>query len=284
MGFFNNYTKPGKGITEDDLNKTGIALYFDILIRRFWKFVQINLLFLATSLPAILINFAVSAFLLSMMNVFNFGMIPEDAFIVPYVFTAAVLLLLGGSGSAGAAMAHVIRKFVNDTHSWTASDFFDSLKNNLKQGTAAYVINTAVIAVLALAIMFYDSFLGGASGFFLKTVTIIAAVIFCMMQMYVYQIMAGFELKLKDIYRNALLLTMGKLPTNIVAFLFTALFIYLFNLIVSEPYAVFFIIFVLYSLTAYTQLFITNNIVKKYLEEPARRAQMIKERKENQEG
>lgn len=43
------------------------------------------------------------------------------------------------------------------------------------------------------------------------------AAFFYIMQMYVYQMMVGFELKLKDIYKNAFLFSVIALPKNMLA-------------------------------------------------------------------
>ena len=40
-----------------------------------------------------------------------------------------------------------------------------------------------------------------------------------MMHMYIYQMMVTFELSLKDLYKNALLFTLGRLPSNIFVLL-----------------------------------------------------------------
>lgn len=45
FGFF-DYTKPGKGVNKEDVNKKGISLYFDILLRRFRKLIPLNLMYI----------------------------------------------------------------------------------------------------------------------------------------------------------------------------------------------------------------------------------------------
>ncbi len=272
FGFF-DYTKPGKGISEEDLDKSGLALYFDILARRFWKIITLNILFLITSIPAIAINWAVSAFLITMLNGYAGGALEQDALMVLQMFTTVTLLLFTGSGSASAAMAYVLRKYVKDTHSWVWSDFFENLKSNFLQGTIVYIINLVVISLMALALMFYWSVIDGAMSMFLTTIVAVVGFIFLMMQMYVYHMMAGFKLKIKDIYRNSLLLTLGKLPWNVLSFGVTLVFVYLYSLTVNAAYSVFIIVFILYSIIAFTQIFMTNNIVYKYVEEPSETAQ-----------
>ena len=47
-----------------------------------------------------------------------------------------------------------------------------------------------------------------------------------MMNMYIYPMMITFKLKLKDIYRNALLFAVGKLPSNLLI-LFLVIFVHI---------------------------------------------------------
>lgn len=62
-----NYSKPGRGVRKDEPPKPGIALYFDILIRRFWNIIALNLIYLIFSIPAIIISFFLSTYMMSWM-------------------------------------------------------------------------------------------------------------------------------------------------------------------------------------------------------------------------
>ena len=61
-GFF-NYSKAGKGIKKEDLDKSGVGLYFDIFGRRLWKLMTLNLMYLAVSIPAIIIVYYITTYL-----------------------------------------------------------------------------------------------------------------------------------------------------------------------------------------------------------------------------
>lgn len=281
MGFFGRYDKPGKGVTEEDLNKKGIALYFDILIRRFWKLVGLNMMYLVASIPALFISWGVSAFLLAFLQSSIGNVLTADALLVMQMFTTGVFFLFTGSGAASVGMSYVIRKYVNDTHAWVWSDFFDSFKSNFLQGTIIYIINLFVLTAISVSLIFYNFLMTGIMATVLSSVLLVVSVIFIMMQMYIYPLVACFKLKIKDVYRNAMLLTLGKLPWNILAFAVTVVFISVLSYIISEAYAIFIIIMGLYSFAVYTQIFMTNNIVKKYVEEPA--LEMEKTKSESEE-
>ena len=88
--------------------------------------------------------------------------------------------------------------------------------------------------------------------------------------MYVYQMMTGFELKLKYIYKNAFLLTILALPKNIFAVIVSGGIIFaVFSVTMRIPLiGIILIGLLLYPLITFTRVFMTNNTVKKYMLQP----------------
>lgn len=54
FGFF-DYNKPGKGVEKNAPPKKRLALFFEIYVRKFWKLIQLNFLFLVFCLPIVTI-------------------------------------------------------------------------------------------------------------------------------------------------------------------------------------------------------------------------------------
>lgn len=273
FGFF-DYTKPGKGVSKDDVQKTGISLYFDIFLRRFWKFMSVNLIFLVASIPAIIIAYFISTYAVAWLaSLARMEITSEVATSLNAIslFVTVIFLQLCGSGPASAGMSYVLRKYVNDTHSWVFSDFIDNMKSNFKQSIGVYLINVVAVCLYVVCFMFYTYMMPGMMGLFLRTLVTLLIAIFAMMQMYTYQLMVSFELKFKDIYRNAFLLVMAKLPWNILVVAVTVFLMYgTFSLALSIPIAGIAVVAALYySVITFTQIFMTNNIIKKMLLEPA---------------
>ena len=268
FGFF-DYTKPGKGVSKDAPKKKGVALYFHILLKRFWKFITLNLIYLIASIPAILISWFISTYFVTWLAVqaqINIGEAVTTLNLLSVLVTI-VFLHMWGSGPATAALTYVLRKYANDTHAWVWSDFKDSFKSNFKQGIIVYLINTAVFSLLFLAFLFY-SYMQSATVFLaLRSVVLVMLALFYMMQTYVYQMIAGFELKLKYVYRNAFLLTTIALPKNILTGVVVGAIIYaIFSLSLRMPLAGILVIgLLMYTLLSFTQIFMTNNTVKKHM-------------------
>ena len=56
MSFFNNYEKEGKGISKDADSRLRIIVFFDILFRKFWNLILINLIYILFCLPIVTIG------------------------------------------------------------------------------------------------------------------------------------------------------------------------------------------------------------------------------------
>lgn len=265
-----NYSKPGRGVRKDEPSKTGLALYFDILLRRFWNIITLNLIYIVFSVPAIVVSFFLSTFLTSwsvtVVGIDLNGTL-GDTFSLIGLLCSVIIFLIFGSGPASAGMTYVLRNYVNDTHSWVWGDFYENFKSNFKQGMAIYLINIISIVAFVVGFIFYTHIMSGTVAFVLKNFIFALALIFIMMQMYIYNLMAGFDLSVKKIYKYAAILVIVKLPTNMLAFVVTIALIYLlYELMLIYPsIAVVLMLTLIFGLLTYTQIFMTNNVVKKYL-------------------
>jgi len=289
MGLFNSYTKPGKGISKEDVDKSGIALYFDILLRRFWKLITVNIFYIIASIPAIIIAYFIASwFLMSgFSNLLKTTSVDTIATAVTLysIPIAALILQIFGSGPATVAMTSIVGKYVKDTHAWVWSDFIDGIKSNFKQGMAVYIINTVVLFLSVFAFLFYTFVMKDQMANILRTVIMVFIIIFSIMQMYTYRLVAEFELKIKHIYKNALLLTVVGLKWNLLAIAVGIGFIYgMFSLFAGtaglSAIGLIVVIAIYFTLTAFNKIFITNNVIKKYMLEPSLKMQTEQEKEE----
>ncbi len=61
MGLFGGYENAGPGIPKSELEKKGIFKFFDIYKGKFWKLIELNLIFLLFCLPIVTIGPAIAA-------------------------------------------------------------------------------------------------------------------------------------------------------------------------------------------------------------------------------
>ncbi len=209
MGIFGgNYTKAGKGLTKEEALKRN---YFDILGRKFWKLVQLNLLYAVCNILFI----GASIFLA-----------------IPYDWVAILTALINGqllllpplpfiplmlTGPFTAGLTYVIRNYSRQEHAFMASDFFEHSKKNLKQGLIMSVLQVAVVYLLITAFFFYLNFFvsHGLNIGILFGIAIIVAILVLSMSFYVYPIMVTFDMKLIHILKNSWIFAISKLPQNL---------------------------------------------------------------------
>ncbi len=245
------YVRPGKGIPEDAPEKKGFMLYLDILIQKFSKFLIINSLHGILSIVWIILLILLGRVILGATHLLDYIMavIPRDAGVdmeaarsetavqIQMLFGVG-LFVLWGSGPVSAAYSYIIKSFVNRQPIFVISDGFDKLKENFKQGIFAALIDLIVLFILVYAAMFYYYHYMQTRNLLLSVMIyliIIIAIIYTMMHPYIYQLMVTFKLKLRDIYKNAFLLVLVKLPGNLLIMILNILVLLLLFIFVT-PY------------------------------------------------
>lgn len=209
MGIFGgNYAKPGKGLTKEEALKRN---YFDILGRKFWKMVQLNLLYFVCNILFIgaSVFLAIGYDWTSILTLLVQG---QPILLPPAPF---IPLMLTGPFTAG--LTYVIRNYSRQEHAFMASDFFEHSKKNIKQGLIMSVIQVAVVYLFITAFFFYLNFFisHGINTGILFGIAIVAAIFLLSMSFYVYPIMVTFDMKLVHIIKNAWIFAISKLPQNI---------------------------------------------------------------------
>ena len=267
------YDKPGKGVSRDAPRKKGAALYFSVLLKRFWKFITLNLLYIVISLPAILVSWVLSSFFVTWSATLGQVDIDKSApqLMIISVLVGVVLLLVTGSGPASAAMSYIMRKYANDTHAWAVSEFYEQTKINFKQGMAVYFINVVITACLLVAYNFYSYTFSGLTAVFFRVCIALAMLLFIFSQFYVYHLMAGYKMKLRHIYKSALLLSLAQFGMNFAILGVVCVIAYanLYLFAGTSLGGLLFFGLLLFSLVTYTEVFMTDKLIKKALRDPS---------------
>ena len=248
MGIFGGgYNKPGRGVDKDEPKKKGFFLFFDILIRKFGKFLGANCLYTMTSIIWIALLYIFGGIVLSGTSLVQniaaaIGDVGVDAaevqgsiMLMLQMIFATGIFVLWGSGPASAAYAYINRCFTRGEHAWVTSDSIDKFKENFKQGMFVVIADAVVLVFGINAIHFYYTLYAGTGSILWMTLTYITALIlfiYTMMHPYLYQIMVTFECSIGSLYKNALLITLAKLPGNFfVTLLSVAVILLLFSVV-----------------------------------------------------
>lgn len=181
-------------------------------------------------------------------------------------------------GMASAGITNVTRNIARDKHSFGISDFFETIRKNLKQSLAVGFINTLITALIVFGIWFYNaSYLDTEQLLSLAglVICIMLLAVFAMMNFYIYTLMITFDFKLKALYVNSfkfVLLNLWKsLLCGIILLAVYAIYVIIF---VSFPYwsvLLSELLIALLTLPAFRFLliqFFTFGSIKKYIIDP----------------
>ena len=270
MMFFKNYSKPGKGVKKRDPNQPRYKIYFEILPRNLWRLFKLNLLYLLTLLPFFVVTMIVMDFLSRQIVVRVISNLSIDTFI-RYNFLINVILsflftVFLGQGPVTAGMTYVVREFGNEKPCWLISDFFERVKLNFKQGMVMWVFDLIIMCGGTVAVLFCF----GLKKYMFASIMISNIMIYILAHIYIYQIMITYKLKLRHVFKNAVLIVLSKLPQSIL-FLMSLLFVYVVLPILVTLYGnvILFTIMVIIeiafmpTLTAFTLNFCVYPILKK---------------------
>ena len=124
-------------------------------------------------------------------------------------------------GMATAGITNVTRNIARDKHSFGISDFFETIRKNLKQSLAVGIINTVISAILGLAIyMYYNSYINPETQSIFNLVgfaiSLSMTLIFAMMNFYIYTLMITFDFSLKTLYKNSFKFVCIKIWKNLL--------------------------------------------------------------------
>jgi uncharacterized membrane protein YesL len=286
-GFFGlfDYTKEGPGIPKDAPPKSRFVIFFEVLGRKFWKIVRVNLMYGLFNLPSLLFVYLFGVYYLYLPENFNkissiINMVKAEqnieidpamflyTIVIPILLVVVCLPLIT-VGPAHAGMTYILRNFSREEHAFIWSDFIEHTKKNFKQGMIVGAINIFVTIVVFMDLYILpQTSLSPLLKTGINTFIIVAYVIFMMMSMYIYPMMVTFKLTIRQLYRNAFFFAIMKLIPNLlililcVALVFLPLFFY-----PAVGYIVFIIITM--ALISYITNFYVYAKIDKYMIQPS---------------
>lgn len=231
-GFFGlfNYSKPGKGVRKDEPKKARFLYFWELYFRKFWKLIQLNLLYLLFCIPIVTI------------------------------------------GPATAGFIYVLRNMVNEQPIFLFSDFWDAFKANWKQSFLLSVLAAVASVVVSVSVRFYLQN-SQQHGWMLvpAALTLFVAFVLIMMSFYAMLMVVTLELSLSAILKNAAILGIVCLKTNILTFLFVGLIV--LATILLFPISLLLVLFLVPSLIGFIICYNSYPGIKKYAIDPFLAAQ-----------
>jgi uncharacterized membrane protein YesL len=223
-GFFGigDFTKEGPGVPKDGPQKSRFIIFFEVLFRKFWQLIRINIMYLIFNIPGIIISFFIANILLGYLasGVENPETIFGDgtALVILIFFIMAMITTfpIVTTGPSHAGFTFLLRNYSREEHAFIWSDFKEHMKKNLKQSIIVSLINIVLFVLLIFQLYFYLNYTGLG---ILKNIAfgfvIVMILLLFMIIMYIYPMMVTFKLSIKQMYKNALIFSIIRFLPNL---------------------------------------------------------------------
>lgn len=268
-GMFNSYFygKAGKAdYTVDNMPKNRLELFFTVLRLNIGNLIKLNLLYDLFCLPLFIwlfINYSV-------LSSFEDQATAATSFVQSGYLSALLIglipcCMLMGVGSSGQMC--ILRNWSKDQHSFMLSDFKDALKTNWKAGLGLGTINGVSFFLVYVCYQYYGLMAENNTFFILpQTLMVVLFVVWWMMNMIAFPMLAGYEMKFKDIIRNSALIAVARLPFSVLFFIVTmvvpaALFLIPYGILIGPLY----FLLIGFSVTGLIHASYANSCFDKYL-------------------
>ena len=210
--FFKDYESAGPGISKSATRKKGIALFFDIFFRKFWRLIGLNVLFSMSCLPF----FGALAAISFMKN--------YDALLVVLGVLLLAFTIIIGPATAG--MTKVLRCFILEKHTYIIRDFFRGFRDNFKKSLVVGIIDVVVAASVIASYNVYPGMVAAyrdkmsySEIFYVPMIiTFSLSIVVAMMNFYIYPMIIGTDLTMKKLLKNSFALAFVGMKSNIVPF------------------------------------------------------------------
>lgn len=216
MGIFsNNYESSGVGIAKNAPKSKGIKLFFEILWRKAWKLMGVNVLYSIF-------------FILPVLSFVSLFKLPGTAGIITSIALLLAFSILIGPATAG--MTKVIRNYVLERNSFILHDFFKAFKQNF--GKAAFISFFDCLIALCVWAGYnvYPDLAQQMNSKLMYVPMIISlslGLVVAMMNFYAFLMLVATDLSLKNLLKNSFALAFIEMKKSIIT-----LAIYIFVIVV----------------------------------------------------
>lgn len=258
-------------MAKQTLQKNSISDYFEIYKSNFFKIVILNIIYFTALVLFIMMSFGLGALMFNALHL--------TAYLAPVALLPLIFM-----GPITAAITKICRDFVRREPGFLYEDFKLALKSNFKQSLVLGLIQYIVVWGLYIAIPFYYAGMsqtqGGESIFFTAGlgISFFVGIIFIFMSYYLYMMCVTLKLKIKELFKNALIFSFLCLVKNLLlsfilaAFLVLVAFMCYYTIIWQNAliygFMIMFFMLIFFGFIAYTTSFFTFPSIKKFVLDP----------------
>ena len=293
--------RDGKGVDPGEDTTPNLAFFFKQLWRKLSKIITLNMLMIFQVIPLIAclylyfiatpttptLNFPEYSALFgiqeaasSSISSINLGLfsfqtpLPTYNTYIYWVIGALLLFEVITYGWQKVGSIYVMRGLVRGDSVFIWSDFFYAIKKNFKQGFVLGVIDCVAMFALAFDIIYFMTSASTGINNFMYVMTIALIIMYIMFRFYTYLMAVTFDMKIRKIYKNALIFVVLGIKRNIMALLglaimtsIAALMIFLFLPMGLGVTLVLPLIYFL-GICAFIYTYAAYPVIKKYMIDP----------------
>ncbi len=241
------YSREGKEITEDDRKAPrNFPFFFKLAWRNLTRIFYINITFLLANFPLIIIMLfpakifhlhaisPTSPIFLPMYGAYEFGAVSPTLSTLwgffgnpavvdiptPLAWTVlivGVVLILFTFGPASIGTSYILRNIVRGEPIFFMRDFWYAVKKNLRQGIIIGILDLVICFLLVYDLIFFYNHLGSFVNSVMLWATVFMIFIYFAMRFYIYLLTLTFDLKIRQIFKNALIFAFLGFKRNFLA-------------------------------------------------------------------
>lgn len=293
--------RDGKGVEKGEDTRPTLARFFKLWGRKFWRLISLNLMMLVQIIPLLLCVFlylagpkistqydplypvllgAQTAMPTSVGTTLFSGAAgllhssPIYNSWAHWVMAALIIFHVVTYGWQKVASTYILRNMVRGDGVFLFSDYFYAIRRNKKQGFLLGLIDSAAIFALFFDFTYFYNSAPGLGNNIMYGVTFGLIAIYGVMRFYTYLMVVTFDMKLRKVFKNALIFTMLGLKRNLLAVLGMALLVGVmvglgFLLVPLKVYAVLVLPFLcLLGFCGFMYTFAAYPVVEKYMIAP----------------
>lgn len=256
--FSNDFENRGSGIAKNAPKKKGVKLFFEIFFRKFWKLIELNMLYFVFFIPIFLFLASLSFIKNNTVSLICAGL--------------SLILFAVFIGPATAGMVKVQRNFVLEKHSFIVNDFFKAFRANFKKAVPVGIVDCFITLSVYASFIVYPVLAEKSGTKFMyvpMVITLSLALVIAMMNFYIYLMMIATNLSFMNLVRNSFALAFVALKQNVVTFIINAVVITgMFILFFMRPLFLMLIPFVPASFLWFMTCFNSYPVIQKFVINP----------------
>lgn len=264
-----NYDKPGKGVSKDEPQKSALANFFSIFGGRLTKLMQLNLLFMVPFIVILALSLVLFFLPITRYDlIFVKGSVTYQFSLWNFYVVPLPMILLS---PFFAGLTYVTRNFARREHAFIYMDSKEAVAKNWKQFLANGVVTYLLYVLLSFADIYYFASMNESWVYGIPfAVCVMATLIFVFASYYVPVMMLMFDLKLGQIYKNALIFSILGIVRNLIITGVTVVFLFVgwkcltYNLL-TVLLLLLFIVLLAFSFFSFLVNYCVYPIIEKYL-------------------